>query len=291
METGIVFGVQHFSVRDGPGIRSNVFLKGCPLRCLWCHNPEGLTPGVGLQHFERDCVGCGACGHVYRDMAAANRLSEKEKERLAAVCPHGALKLVGERMGTREVLDDVLKDRRYFASSGGGLTISGGEPLMQPDFAAELAQMAQAEGVSVAVETSLYAPWEVVERLSEHVNVWLVDYKATDDATHQRLVGVSQARIRENLERLYQSGARIILRCPLIPGVNDDEGHLRGIAEMSKAYPDLEGIEVMPYHKMGVSKARRIGYSQEEYDVPESALKECWQAAIEGFGGRVTKMN
>ena len=291
MTTGIVFGLQHFSVRDGPGIRSNVFLKGCPLRCRWCHNPEGLATSIGIQYRERKCAHCGACGGAFADMAAANDADEQRKCELTRRCRYGALELVGKRMSVDEVLADVEKDRRYFEPSGGGITISGGEPLLQADFARELAARAKGDKISVAIETSAYAPRASLEAIAPHVDWFLIDYKATSEERHRELVGVSNRLILENIEYLYGCGAQIILRCPLIPGVNDSEEHLRGIAQMHKKYPDLAGIEVMPYHKMGVSKASRVGLTQEEFRVPDRAQKDAWQAAIEGYGGLLTKMN
>ncbi|SEO86295.1 glycyl-radical enzyme activating protein [Propionispora vibrioides] len=291
MEKGLVFGIQHFSIHDGPGIRSNVFLKGCPLRCLWCHNPEGLSCGIGLQYYERNCTHCGRCGHIYRDIKSTEKLSDDQKRDLARHCPYRALRLVGELMTAEEVVAEVVKDARYFKSSGGGMTISGGEPMLQAKFAIELAKLAKEQGIMTALETSGFSALENYIQIMPYIDTFLWDYKATSEETHKKLVGVSNELILANLHCLYERGAKIVLRCPLIPGVNDSEEHLRGIANMCKRYPNLAAIEVMPYHKMGVSKAKRIGYEQEEYYVPEKELKNYWKSKIEEYGGKLTRMN
>lgn len=278
-------------MRDGSGIRSVVFLKGCPLRCKWCHNPEGLAQGLGIQWQERDCVRCGACGDAWRDMAATGKLPKDCKRELAGRCPTGALKLVGKVMEASDVVADVIKDRRYFRRSSGGMTISGGEPMNQFSFALDLARKVSEQGLSADMETSGMAPTEHYETIAPYVDEFLWDYKATGAEQYKRLTGVSDELILRNLEMLYARGSRIVLRCPLIPDVNDDDAHLRGIADLARSHPKFERIEVMPYHKMGVSKAKRIGYDQREYEVPTKELKAYWKAYLEALSGREIRMN
>lgn len=291
MKKGLVFGIQHFSIHDGPGIRSAVFLKGCPLHCLWCHNPEGLSCDVGLQYYENDCENCGACGFIFKDMKKAGTLSLDRKQKAVKSCPFHALRLVGEPMSVEEIMDQVMKDLRYFKSSGGGITISGGEPMMQAEFAAELAKSAKEQHITTTLETSGFAALKDFISIMPFIDTFLWDYKATGEEMHKKLIGASNRRILSNLSYLHDHGANIVIRCPLIPGVNDTDEHLKGIADLCRQYPDLAGIEIMPYHKMGVSKAKRMGLMQEEYQVPKKKLKDDWLKKIQGFGGTLIRIN
>lgn len=157
---GLVFGIQHFSIHDGDGIRSNVFLKGCPLRCVWCHNPEGLRRDIDLQYIKNNCRGCGRCGFIFRNMGKVYGAGREQKETYAAACSYGALAVVGEWMTAQEVVDEVMQDMAFFEESGGGITLSGGEPMMQADFAGEVLKTAKEKGLSTAMETSGCAPLE-----------------------------------------------------------------------------------------------------------------------------------
>lgn len=291
MRKGLVFGIQHFSIHDGPGIRSAVFLKGCPMHCLWCHNPEGLSSHVGLQYYGSACIQCGTCGWIFEDMKKADVLSTARKRGLSRSCPAHALRLVGEYMSVEEIIHQVIKDRRYFKSSSGGITITGGEPMMQALFATELAEAAKEHEITAALETSGYSSLEHYMNIMPYIDTFLWDYKATGEEMHKKLTGVSNQPILGNLAYLYEHGASIILRCPLIPGVNDTKEHLKGIADISRKYPGLAGIEIMPYHKMGLSKAKRIGCQQEEYQEPGNDLKNNWSKLIQEYGGKITRIN
>lgn len=286
-DSGLVFGIQHFSIHDGPGIRSNVFLKGCPLRCLWCHNPEGLSPRVELQYFEGKCRHCGACGHVYQNLGAFPSMSEAEVEHYAHACPYHALQTVGKRMTVSEVMENVAKDKAYFEGSGGGLTISGGEPMLQPGFVFALLREARQQGIGTAIETSGYASTSDYLEIAPLVNTFLWDYKATGAERHKELTGVSNHLILANLHALHDAGASIVLRCPIIPGVNDTEEHLAEIGRLCQELPHLLGFEVMPYHRLGIAKAGRVGIKQKAYEVPSQEAKACWEEKIVAAGGRL----
>jgi len=284
MTKGIVFGIQHFSIHDGNGIRSNVFLKGCPLRCLWCHNPEGLDCRIEMQYFEQKCKKCERCGNVYQTLPSIISKTAEEKKQIADSCPYGALELVGQEMSVEEVLEEVGQDMRFFKTSKGGITVSGGEPMLQFDFLKRLLKKAKEQGMETALETSGYAEPEAYMQILPYVDEFLWDYKETDSRRHMELTGVSNKKILSNLDTIYHSGAKIILRCPIIPGINDTEKHFRGIADLLSQYKRLKGWEIMPYHKMGISKEKRIGKERNYlFDVPEKEQVQKWEMQIKAY--------
>lgn len=264
---GIVFDVQRCSLRDGPGIRTTVFLKGCSLNCLWCHNPESISPKPELSFDAEMCVHClacvAACPHGAQQASESQHVLARDLCRACgacvAECAYGALKMVGELMSVEAVLREVEKDSAYYHRSGGGITLSGGEPMVQFDFALALLRAAKARGIHTCVETNGFAPQARYEQTLPHVDLFLFDYKATDPERHQTLTGVTNEMILANLDFLYRRGASIVLRCPLVPGINDARPHLAGIAALASRYQNLAGIEIMPYHEMGREKGRRVG--------------------------------
>lgn len=281
---GLIFGIQPFSIHDGNGIRTNVFLKGCPLRCLWCHNPEGLSPKPDIQYFENKCVHCGKCGHVYKNMEKTSKASQEEKERYVHKCWYGALEMAGEYMTVEDVLEEVMKDQKFYETSKGGITVSGGEPMLQADFVYELLKEAKVRGLATAMETSGYAKREKYEKVMPYVDEFLWDYKATGDKMHEELTGVDQKMILDNLKYLYDQGAVITLRCPVIPGANDTEEHFQGIARILYELERLKGWEIMPYHRLGIPKEKRLGKERHhEFEVPKKELVEQWKQKIETY--------
>ena len=289
---GCVFSIQPFCVDDGPGIRSCVYLKGCNMRCAWCHNPESLSPLPETSFIADKCTGCGRCAQV----CAAHRLSNGRHsfDRAqchcggldAQVCPSGALSRVGQYMAAGDVIAAVARDRRYFRRSGGGMTVTGGEPLMQFDFLRELLSLARREEIGTCIETNASMPWEAYRDILPDVGLFLLDYKLTDPEAHLALTGVSNARIRDNIERICAAGARAVLRCPIIPGINDQEDHFRAIAELTARLP-LLGFELMPYHRFGVSKSERLGAPrQRAFEVPTPEAVASWYETIRAMGGR-----
>jgi pyruvate formate lyase activating enzyme len=267
---GLVFDILKFAIHDGPGIRTTVFLKGCPLDCLWCHNPESKDDRVEISYLPAKCVGCGACVaacprgfhrladglHVY-DRTACERCGA-----CAVGCYARAIEQVGHLREVGEVLAEVLRDRPFYETSGGGMTISGGEPLAQFGFTRELLARARAEGLHTALDTCGFAPQARYAELLPLVDLFLYDIKTTDPVRHRELTGQPLELIHANLRFLSDSGARLFLRCPLVPGVNDSDAELAGIAALANDLAGVEEIDVAPYHPLGVSKAGRMGYGE-----------------------------
>lgn len=263
---GCIFNVQRFSVHDGPGIRTNVFLKGCPLRCIWCHNPEGLSPNKQIKYSPEKCIACGDCADacLYGGHLVENKIHMVDFSRCiacmncAAACPADALEADGVDRSVDEIIAEVLRDKSFFESSGGGMTLSGGEPFYQSEFALELLKAAKNEGIHCAVETCGMASTEAFEQALPYVDLFLFDYKATGEELHRRVTGASQMQILKNLEFISKAGANVILRCPLIPDINDNEDHYKGIAETANKY-NVKEINIMPYHSLGNGKRQKLG--------------------------------
>ena len=266
METGLVFNIQKFSIHDGPGIRTNVFLKGCPLRCLWCHNPEGLEAEAEIEYEPIKCIGCGCCAAVCAchtispDIGHAfDRTNCVRCGKCVDACPAGALAWAGTRMSVAEVMKKVRSDKPFYEKSGGGMTLSGGEPLYQPRFAAELLAAAREEGIHTAIETSGFAADEVFLSVIRHADLLLFDYKATGEDEHRRLTGVPQKPILDNLSRANERGVEIHLRCPIVPGCNDTDAHFAAIAALADRYDCITRVDLEPYHALGTGKDAKLG--------------------------------
>jgi len=239
-----IFDIQRFSVHDGPGIRTTVFFKGCPLRCRWCHNPEGLCREPQLQFQKEDCIGCGRC----KDRAA---LTDAEN------CPTGALHVCGREAATEALLREVLRDRDFYGGEG-GVTCSGGECLLQADAVAELLRCAKAEGLHTAIDTSGCVPWSAIEKTLDVCDLYLYDIKCADPQLHRAYTGHDNTLILDNLRRLSALGAPIHLRVPVIPGFNDDDEAMTAIAAIAEQIPDAP-VTLIPYHALGVSKYASLG--------------------------------
>lgn len=292
---GRLFDIQRFSVHDGPGIRTTVFLKGCPLRCAWCHNPEGISPRPQLAFDPRRCIGCGYCFRVCRRGAHKMVEGRHVLDRAACEacgtcvteCYADALDFVGREVSVADVMAEVLADRPFYETSGGGLTLSGGEPLAQIDFTEAVLRAARAEGIHCGIETCGHASWASFERIRPLVDLFLYDWKETDPALHKQFTGVTNELIRANLRALYAAGANIVLRCPIIPRVNDRDDHFAGIASLCREMPALLGVEVLAYHRLGLSKAERLGAGPAvpvESAAPPRETVAQWVATLRGMG-------
>jgi len=297
--TGRIFDLQRFSIHDGPGIRTSVFFKGCPLRCLWCHNPEGIDPKPQLTFVPDKCIGCGECVKTCPETALARNQTGRavlDRARCTAcgacapACDAQALEMVGRDVSVEEVMAVALRDRDYYAASDGGLTLSGGEPLAQPEFAEALLSAAKAEQLHSVVETSGFAEWKHLERLLPLVDLWLYDYKETDPRLHASFIGESNQRILENVRALARAGARLLLRCPMVPEYNARREHLDGIAALAGQLRNLAGVELLPYHRLGQSKLRRFGFTTRmpaSVRPPDKAMIDSWNTHLRGRGVRL----
>ncbi len=279
MSDGVVFNIQKYSIQDGPGIRSTVFLKGCPLRCLWCHNPEGLSPRPEVVALEARCRQCGECLRVCPNGALLGENGRIRHDRNAcklcgtcvAACPAGARQMVGSRMTVAEVMAEVAKDRIFYDDSGGGVTFSGGEPLMQPRFLKELLTACRTQGISTAVDTCGFGPREYLLSLAPLTDLFLFDLKTIDAARHVHYTGVSNASILDNLSALGSVHSNIWIRIPLIPGLNDDDGQLDQAARYVASVHGVRQVNLLPYHRTAAHKYARLGRSCGLGQIPDPA--------------------
>lgn len=301
MSSGLVFDIRKYSVHDGPGIRTAVFLKGCPLRCLWCHNPEGLSPRSEILRRDERCVGCGRCAAACPLGGAALGLGGPDPRKdaggalcaacpsfgaCAEACPAEALQLVGRRMDVEEAMAAIREDLPFYDESGGGATFSGGEPLAQGDFVLGLLRACRAEGIHTALDTSGYAPRELVLEAGLMADLVLFDLKLIDDERHRAATGVPSGPILENLRALAEAGARIALRVPLIPGINDSAGDLEAAARFAASLPGTPRVHVLPYHAAAKGKyaLRGLPYAMGDAVPPATEAAQAARGIFERAG-------
>ena len=250
--TGSIFDIEEFAVYDGPGMRTVIFLKGCPLRCRWCHNPEGLRPGPQRITSHSLCIRCGACSSVCPSPDQCTGCG-----RCMDICPAEAVHIAGAPVEAQAVADKVLANAKLLAMNGGGVTFSGGEPLMQPDFVLELCRLLP--NLNKCIETCGYAPAEVFDRVTGAMDYVIMDVKMVDSAAHKRWTGVDNECILHNLQRLKKSGKPFRIRIPLIPDVNDSPENMRATAQLIAGAPALDKVELLPYHTAAGAKYQSAG--------------------------------
>jgi len=293
--TGRIFDIKRYSVHDGPGIRTTVFLKGCSLNCRWCHNPESVDPGPELMHWPGRCARCYAClaacpkKAIAKDAAGAAVVDRSKCDlcgRCAEACLYDALQIIGREMTVDEVLDEVEKDRVFYEQSGGGVTLSGGDPSMQAVFAEALLDGCRARGLRTAIDTAGFSPNGVLERLAAKTDLVLFDLKAVDDARHREFTGVPNATILANLEKLAAGRTEVWLRIPLVAGVNDDEDNVGRVIALLRSLGTIKRVALLPYHSGGLEKARRIGKDDRfrKFEPPSEARIAAVEAALLGAG-------
>ncbi len=291
---GVVFDIQKCCLHDGPGIRTTVFLKGCNLRCAWCHNPESFCAEPELFWQRSRCTACGACvascpRHVHAIDEDGTHHLQREAcvacGQCVALCPNDALRLYGQAMTAQEVFDEVRKDALFYQSSGGGVTLSGGESTLQAAFALEILTLCQQAGFHTALETNGSVPWAVLESFLPVVDLFLYDFKHWDSEGHRQYTGVGNERVVANLRQLAVRGTTIWLRCPIIPGVNDTDAHFDAIASLEKEIHP-ERVEIMAYHDIGRGKWDGLGLPYAFDGLPSASpeQKAQWEARLAQAG-------
>ncbi|MEZ0395426.1 MAG: glycyl-radical enzyme activating protein [Anaerolineales bacterium] len=297
MIIGTVFDIRRYSIHDGPGIRTAVFLKGCPLSCRWCHNPEGRAYGPELIFRPTRCILCDDCLPACPNAAISRRGDQIHIERLrcrvsgacAAVCPTEALEIVGREMSVEQVLEAIERDRPFYEQSGGGVTFTGGEPLAQPEFLRLLLQACRTGGLHTALDTCGYAPWPVLDAIHPLVDLFLYDLKLMDAARHRAWTGVSNEDILSNLRRLSELGPKILVRLPLVPGVNDDGDNLRATGKFLASLPHVPPVELLAYHNIAEAKYAGLGldYGLSAIRLPTAENIQRCAAILGEYGIRV----
>ena len=266
--SGTIFDIKRYAIHDGPGIRTTVFFKGCPLRCRWCHNPESWKAEAEIAFRSNRCTGCRRCLGVCETEAITFEQGMPVMDagkctvcgRCVEACPGGAREMIGRDVTVEEVVREIEKDVIFYDQSGGGVTFSGGEPLMQPQFLLALLEKCRQLAIHTAVDTSCCGEPATVEQVAELADLFLLDVKLMDEARHEQLTGVGSAAVLDNVGLLARLGKEIIIRVPLVPGLNDDPENIRMTCEFVASLPNVRRVDVLPYNAGGLEKARRLAW-------------------------------
>ena len=263
----MIFDIQRNSFVDGPGIRTTVFFKGCNLRCKWCHNPESHSSLPQMMYYKNKCTGCGKC----REVCPYNLTKCDLCGKCTIYCPHDARRICGREYSVDEVFDEVIKDKIFYETSGGGVTFSGGECMLQIEFLCEILKKCKENGLHTAVDTAGNVPWESFEKIIKYTDLFLYDVKLFDSAKHKQYTGVGNERILDNLTKLFKCGAKVYIRIPVIGGVNDNEEEMQNIGKFLHLYSPNK-IELLPYHKMGTHKCEALDMKATEFYTPNETV-------------------
>lgn len=291
--TANIFNIQHFSVNDGPGIRTVVFFKGCPLNCVWCHNPESKSTNPELSFLKSKCVSCRKCAEICTDKVHSFENGVHCIDRSKCVfcgkcvdiCAPSALEIIGKKYTVDDIMTELAKDDVFFAA-GGGVTFSGGEPFMQFDALYSLLKACKEKGYSACIETSGFTTTDNILKAAEYTDYFLFDCKETNPANHKKYIGADNKLISENLSALCSVNAHVILRCPIVPGINDRQEHFNAIAKLANKYSCIKSIEFMPYHPLGISKSEQLGKTY-SFDMRSFADKKMIENHCHSITGRI----
>ena len=297
MKNAVIFDIRKYSIHDGPGIRTTVFFKGCPLRCWWCHNPEGQDVEPELVYRKSRCIGCDECSKSCQreaiSLVAQSISVNREKcvtcNNCCRVCPSDALSIAGKQMSVKEILEEIEKDRTFYEESRGGVTFSGGEPLMQPDFLNALLKECKERAIHTAVNTCGFAQYEIIDRIRDKVDLFLYDIKTMDNRKHRKYTGASNEQILKNLKKLAESGSSIVISFPIIPGINDDDKNVTRTAKFISSLPNIQQVNLLPYHRAGIEKYKNLGkpYKLDKIQPPSNQRVKSVKEKMEAFGIRV----
>lgn len=268
MASGTIINIQKYSIHDGPGIRTTVFLKGCPLNCWWCHNPESQNPRPEIMLFKERCTGCGSCFkrcptkaiELIKGFPVIHESKCTLCGKCSDFCPSNARELVGKDISIKDLMKEIIKDEVFYEESNGGVTFSGGEPLMHADYLSDVLNICKDKNIHTTVDTSGYATWEQFKKIIDKVDLFLFDIKHMNSEKHLEYTGASNHVILENLKKLSERGSNIYIRMPIIAGINDDDENIdRAVEFLSKL--NIIHVDLLPYHKMGMDKYRRLDRS------------------------------
>ncbi len=298
MKMGLIFDIKRYAIHDGPGIRTTVFFKGCPLNCPWCHNPEGQDSKPELSFNKTRCLeGCSECIKICPQNALSrvdHHISiDREKCDLcgecAPVCPTQALEIIGRKLSAEEVMEEIEKDRVFYEESGGGVTFSGGEPLAQLEFLNSVLDKCRKKGIHTVLDTCGYVSFDELAKIADKIDLFLYDFKLIDDKKHKEATGVSNKLILDNLKKLSVKGRKIVVRIPIIEGVNDDNENITETAKFIASLPGIKEISLLPYHKGGRQKYTRLSKDSKMDKTPATSREKVNRIKkwLEHFGFQV----